>query len=82
MTKDEAGRMVFDALDRSGVSYDQHGQGARIRSLMELPVKSVESVEVVRGGYRGTVKPRSVLGYTNSSRHGKRVYTLVANLNP
>lgn len=80
MTEDDARRLVFDALDRSGVRYDRHGQGSRIRTLMGLA--NVESVEVVRGGYRGTVRPRAVLGCTNSRRHGKRVYTLVANLKP
>lgn len=78
MTEQEARDLIFEALDDAGVSYDIHGQNARVKNLMALT--GVVDVHVVRGGYRGTLKPRAVLGYTNSSRHGKRTYTLVADL--
>lgn len=82
MTKDEARELILQALWVAGVNYDRHQQGGRVKQLLRAAAAyTVTSVEVVRGGYRGTTtKPRVVLGCTNSRRHGKRLYTVVANL--
>jgi hypothetical protein len=79
MTRTEAAQAILTALYDAGVDYNPHQQGGRIDRLAGLD--NVASVQVVRGGYRGTTTIRRVvLGCTNSRRHGKRVYTVVANL--
>lgn len=82
MTKAEARDLILKALWAANVNYNQHQQDGRVRQLLRAAAEhQVISVEVVRGGYAGTpTKPRVVLGCTNSRRHGKRLYTVVANI--
>lgn len=82
MTKAEAKELIMQALWLAGVNYNQHQQDGRVMQLLRAAAAHrVVSVEVVRGGYSyPKTKPRVVLGCTNSRRHGKRLYTVVANI--